>query len=141
MERLGSRLAFALLSWALALSLALLALAPDMPALAVVSGVLFGGAYNLLVAIQCLWSVKVFADRPGTGVAAAMFVMGGGLLIGPLAAGPLTGVAGMQWTFAGAAVLFALTALLAPREPVTARPALAGGADFSRTGGACSRAP
>ena len=119
-ERLGSRLAFALLSWALALSLALLALAPGMPALAVVSGVLFGGAYNLLVAIQCLWSVKVFADRPGTGVAAAMFVMGGGLLIGPLAAGPLTGAAGMQWTFASAAVLFALTALLAPREPVTA---------------------
>ncbi len=140
-ERLGSRLAFALLSWTLALSLALLALAPDMPALAVASGVLFGGAYNLLVAIQCLWSVKVFADRPGTGVAAAMFVMGGGLLIGPLAAGPLTGVAGIQWTFAGAAVLFALTALLAPREPVTARPALAGGADFSRTGGGCSRAP
>jgi len=118
-ERLGSRLAFATLCWALGLSLALLALAPGMPALAVVSGALFGGAYNLLVAIQCLWSVRVFADRPGTGVAAAMFVMGGGLLIGPLAAGPLAGVAGMQAIFAGAAVLFALTALLAPRERVT----------------------
>jgi hypothetical protein len=54
-----------------------------------------------------------------------MFVMGGGQLIGPLAAGPLVGVAGMQQTFAGAAALFALMALLAPREPVTA-PAPAG---------------
>jgi hypothetical protein len=62
--------------------------------------------------------VRVFADRPGTGVAAVMFVMGGGLLIGPLAAGPLTGAAGMEGTFAGAAALFALTALLAPRETV-----------------------
>ena len=46
-ERLGSRAAFALLSWALGLSLALLALAPGAPVLAVVSGVLFGSAYNL----------------------------------------------------------------------------------------------
>jgi predicted MFS family arabinose efflux permease len=130
-ERLGSRFAFAVVSWALGLSLALLALAPGMPALAIVSGVLFGSAYNLLVAIQCFWSVRVFADRPGTGVAAVMFILGGGLLIGPLAAGPLTGVAGMQSIFAGAAVLLALTALLAPREPVL----------VSRTAGGYSRAP
>jgi predicted MFS family arabinose efflux permease len=118
-ERLGSRLAFALLSWATGVSLALLALAPEAPALAVVSGLLFGGAYNLLVALQCLWSVRVFEGRPGTGVAAVMFILGFGLLIGPLAAGPLAGVAGMEGVFAGAAVLLALTALLAPREPVT----------------------
>jgi predicted MFS family arabinose efflux permease len=124
-QRLGSRLAFAAMSWALALSLALLALAPGMPALAVFSGLLFGSAYNLLVAIQCLWSVRVFADRPGTGVAAIMFVMGGGLLIGPLVAAPLTGAAGMEGIFAGAAALFALTALLAPREPVLRRKAAA----------------
>jgi predicted MFS family arabinose efflux permease len=119
-ERLGSRLAFALLSWALGLSLALLALAAEAPVLAVVSGLLFGSAYNLLVAIQCFWSVRVFAGRPGTGVAAVMFILGGGLLVGPLAAGPLTGVAGMQAVFAAAAIMLALTALLAPREPVTA---------------------
>jgi predicted MFS family arabinose efflux permease len=130
-ERLGSRLAFAAMSWALALALALLALAPGMPALAVLSGLLFGGAYNLLVAIQCLWSVRVFADRPGTGVAAVMFVMGGGLLVGPLAAGPLAGAAGMEGIFAGAAMLFALTALLAPRETVL----------VSRTASACSTGP
>jgi predicted MFS family arabinose efflux permease len=118
-ERLGARTAFALTSWALGLSLALLALAPGAPALAVVSGVLFGSTYNVIVALQCLWSVQVFADRPGTGVAAVMFILGGGLLIGPLAAGPLTDVTGMQAVFAGAAVLLALTALLAPREPVT----------------------
>jgi predicted MFS family arabinose efflux permease len=133
-ERLGSRLAFAALSWALALSLALLALASDTPALAVVSGVLFGGAYNLVVAIQCLWSVRVFADRPGTGIAAVMFILGGGLLVGPLAAGPLAGVAGIQGAFAAAAGVLALTALLAPRESVTA-------ARVSRTAAACSRAP
>ena len=73
----------------MALSLALLALAPEAPVLAVASGALFGSAYNLLVAIQCLWSVRVFAERPGTGVAAVMLILGGGLLIGPLAAGPL----------------------------------------------------
>jgi predicted MFS family arabinose efflux permease len=119
-ERLGSRFAFAALSWALGLSLGLLALAADAPALAVVSGVLFGSAYNLLVAIQCLWSVRVFADRPGTGIAAVMFILGGGLLIGPLAAGLLTGIAGLQGVFTGAAVVLALTALLSPREPVIA---------------------
>jgi hypothetical protein len=63
--------------------------------------------------------VRVFADRPGTGVAAVMFIIGGGLLIGPLAAGPLSGVAGMEGVFTGAAILLALIALLAPREPVT----------------------
>jgi predicted MFS family arabinose efflux permease len=129
-ERLGSRLAFAAMSWGLALSLALLALAPAMPLLAIFSGLLFGSAYSLLVAIQCLWGVRVFADRPGTGVAAIMFVMGGGLLIGPLVAAPLTGAAGMEGIFAGAAALFALTALLAPRESV-----------LRRTTAACSTAP
>jgi predicted MFS family arabinose efflux permease len=119
-DRLGSSLAFAVLSWALGLSLALLALAAEAPVLALASGVLFGAAYNLLVAIQGLWSVRVFASRPGTGVAAVMFILGGGLLIGPLAAGPLADVAGMQGVFLGAAVMLALTALLAPREPVTA---------------------
>jgi predicted MFS family arabinose efflux permease len=119
-DRLGSGLAFAVLSWGLGLSLALLALAAQAPVLALVSALLFGAAYNLLVAIQCLWSVRVFAERPGTGVAAVMFILGGGLLIGPLAAGPLSDVAGMQGVFTGAAVMLALTALLAPREPVTA---------------------
>ena len=122
----------------------LLALAPEAPALAVVSGLLFGGADNGVVALQCLWSVRVFEGRPGTGVAAVMFILGFGLLIGPLAAGPLAGVAGMEGVFAGAAVLLALTALLAPREPVTAggnlkrdSPSLG-----SETAGAgCSRAP
>ena len=119
-DRLGTRLAFASMSWALAVALALLALAAEAPALAVASGLLFGAAYNVLVAIQCLWSVRVFAGRPGTGVAAVMFVMGAGLLIGPLAAAPLAGAAGMEGIFAGAATMLALTALLAPRESVTA---------------------
>jgi predicted MFS family arabinose efflux permease len=118
-ERLGARLAFAATTCALGLSLVLLALAPQAPVLAVASGVLFGSTYNLVVATQVLWSVQVFSDRPGTGVAAVMFILGGGLLIGPLAAGPLDAVAGMEGVFTGAAALLALTALLAPREPVS----------------------
>jgi predicted MFS family arabinose efflux permease len=130
-ERLGSRLGFAVLSWALGLSLALLALAPAAPVLAVASGLMFGGAYNLVVAIQCLWSVRVFASRPGTGIAAVMFILGGGLLLGPLVAGPLAGVAGIEGVFAGAAVMLAFTALLAPREPVIASRTAGGSATAS----------
>jgi hypothetical protein len=79
------------------------------------SGPLLAGALLVGLGASLYWTFAV-----------DFLVTGGALLIGPLAAGPLTGVAGMEGVFTGAAVLLALTALLAPRAPVTATAAAVG---------------
>jgi hypothetical protein len=58
------------LTTALAGSLSLLAAAPASPAAAALSGVLFGTSFKLIVAIQSIWSARVFAQRPRAGLAA-----------------------------------------------------------------------
>jgi predicted MFS family arabinose efflux permease len=81
--------AFSALTAMLAGSLGLLAAAPASLGAAALSGVLFGASLNLIVAIQSIWSSRVFAERPSAGLAAVMFMLGLGLLIGPPTAGLL----------------------------------------------------
>jgi predicted MFS family arabinose efflux permease len=111
-ERLGGRATFIAGSLALAASLALLAAAPGEWLAVVPSAILFGGAYNVVVAVDVIWSARVFAGRPATGLAAVMVMLGAGLLVGPAVAGAV-GV--MTAFFAGAAVI-AATTLLTPAE-------------------------
>lgn len=80
------------------------------------SAVLFGAAYNLVVAIQVIWSSIVFADRPSAGLAGVAVLLGVGMLAGPLAGGALAGPLGMDGVFALAAGVAALAGLLTPRE-------------------------
>jgi MFS family permease len=100
----------------LAGSLGLLAAAPASLGAAALSGVLFGTSFNLLVAIQSIWTSRVFAERPSAGLAAVMFMLGLGLLIGPPAAGLLADRLGLGAVLLLAAGLAAIVGALPPRE-------------------------
>jgi predicted MFS family arabinose efflux permease len=97
-------------------SLGLLAAAPASLAAAAISGVLFGASLNLIVAIQSIWSSRVFVQRPSAGLAAVMFMLGLGLLIGPPAAGLLADRLGLGTVLLLAAGLAAIAGVLPPRE-------------------------
>jgi len=99
----------------LAGALGALALAPGAGVVAVIAGVAFGAAYNLVVALQVLWSAEVFAQRPSTGLAATMFALSTGLLAGPALGGVLSAAAGPSAAFAAAAAAVLAGALSALR--------------------------
>jgi predicted MFS family arabinose efflux permease len=121
-ERLGGRAALAVCSLSMATALALLASAAAGRLGALASAAAFGAAYNLVVALQAIWSVRVYADRPAVGLGAVMFVMSVGLLAGPPVAGAVADGASLATAFYAAAALCAATALLAPREDLRAVP-------------------
>jgi predicted MFS family arabinose efflux permease len=108
--------AFSALTAMLAGSLGLLAAAPASLGAAALSAVLFGASVNLIVAIQSIWSSRVFAGRPSAGLAAVMFMLGLGLLIGPPAAGLLADRVGLGTVLLLAAGLAAIAGILPPRE-------------------------
>ena len=68
-----------------------------------VSAAAFGAAYNLIVALQTIWSARVFADRPAVGLGAVLFVLSVGLLAGPPLAGALADGASLSAAFYAAA--------------------------------------
>lgn len=72
----------------LATALSTIAVAPGKLLAGVVAAVLFATAYNILVAIQGLWSTRIFA-QPARGLAAIMSATSVGFLAGPLLAAPL----------------------------------------------------
>lgn len=112
----GGRAGLAATALALSAALLLAGLAPGSWPAVMASAVLFGAAYNLVVAIQVIWSSIVFADRPSAGLAGVAVLLGVGMLAGPLAGGALAGPLGMDGVFALAAGVAALAGLLTPRE-------------------------
>jgi predicted MFS family arabinose efflux permease len=120
LERLGGRSALALAALAMAAALALLATSHPGRLGAVVSAAAFGAAYNLIVALQTIWSARVFADRPAVGLGAVMFVMTLGLLAGPPLAGVGADAASLSVAFYVAAGLCVATVLFMPREDIRA---------------------
>jgi predicted MFS family arabinose efflux permease len=116
LRRVSPAGAFIALTAMLAGSLGLLAAAPASLGAAALSGVLFGTSFNLLVAIQSIWTSRVFAERPSAGLAAVMFMLGLGLLIGPPAAGLLADRLGLGAVLLLAAGLAAIVGVLPPRE-------------------------
>jgi len=111
-ERLGARATFVAGSLALTASLALIAAAPGAWLAVVPSAILFGAAYNVVLAVDVIWSARVFASRPATGLAAVMFVLATGLLVGPAVAGAV----GITTAFFAGAAVIAATTLLTPAE-------------------------
>ena len=104
----------------LAGSLVALALVPGAVAAGIAAAVFFGAGYNVLVAIQGLWSTRVSGRDPARGLAAVMSAMGAGFLLGPLVAAPLD----QRTAFLAAAVLLAASGFLglsAPRDASGAR--------------------
>jgi predicted MFS family arabinose efflux permease len=113
-HRLGARRAYATTALAEALALALLALAPGSPPAALVSAILFGAAYNAVLAVQGIWSAQLFDARPSLGLSAALTGNGLGLLLGQLGAGLLAGPLGLAAVLLLGAGLVAMAGLCAP---------------------------
>jgi predicted MFS family arabinose efflux permease len=135
LERLGGRRALAVSAAALAGSLCVLALWHGSWVGIVVSAAAFGATYNLLLAVQVIWSGQVFAQRPTTGLAAVLFMLGIGQVAGPALAGVLADSAGLATAFFAGGAVIALTALLAPREELRTRAAWPAGSSPGTTGG------
>jgi predicted MFS family arabinose efflux permease len=129
-RRLGGRRVFTTAVAVEAVSLALLAVAPSSLTVALTSAVLFGASYNAIVAVQALWSARLYIERPSLGLAAAMAANGIGLLCGPLASGALGDAVGLTDVLLGGGAIVAVAALLAPRQPIVTgeRPSTLGAA-------------
>ena len=127
--RLGARTAFTGCAMLGAGALAAVSLMPGHSVAILAAAVAFGASYNALVAIQALWSARLYPDRPSTGLAFAMGANAAGLLWGPLAGGVLADAVGMRNALLAAAGVVAAAALLAPRggvlTPTGAGPATA----------------
>jgi predicted MFS family arabinose efflux permease len=117
-RHLGARTAFILAAAAEATSLLLLGCAPGTLATGLASAVLFGAAYNAVVAVQVMWSAQVFATRPSAGLAAVMVMNALGLLAGAPIFGAIADHTGLATTFNASAVLLICAAAVAPREQV-----------------------
>lgn len=126
LERLGGRSVLALGAAGMAAALALLATSQAGSLGALASAAAFGAAYNLVVALQTIWSARVFADRPAIGLGAVMFVLSVGLLAGPPLAGAIADAASLSVAFYVAAGLCAATIFFMPREDIRAATAAGG---------------
>jgi predicted MFS family arabinose efflux permease len=120
LERIGGRPALRASAFGLAASLCVLALWHGSWLGVVVAGVAFGATYNILLAVQAIWSTRVFAQRPATGLAAMLFMLGIGQLVGPPLAGALADSVGLAPAFYLGGALVAGVALLPPREELRA---------------------
>ena len=113
---LGGRATFILAVVMEAAALLVLGLTPTHIGAALAAAVLFGASYNLVVAVQVIWSGHVFSERPSAGLAAVAGLNALGLLVGPPVFGVMGDVTGFAAVFAAGAVLLLASAVLAPRE-------------------------
>ena len=111
--RVGLRAGAAGCGVLLAASLVALALVPAAVAAGIAAAVFFGAGYNILVAIQGLWSTRISGRDPARGLAAVMSAMGVGFLLGPLIAAPLD----QRTAFLAAAGVLAAGGVPRPHRP------------------------
>ena len=79
---------------------------------------MFGAAYDVVVAVQVIWSGRVYDARPSAGLAATVAMNALGLLLGPPLLGAVADQTGFGAVFAAAGLLLLATVALAPREPL-----------------------
>jgi predicted MFS family arabinose efflux permease len=120
LERLGGRRALRLSAAGLAGSMCLLAVWHGSWVGLVMSAAAFGATYNVLLAVQAIWSARVFASRPATGLAAMLFMLGVGQIVGPVLAGVLADGVGLSAAFFVGGALIVACGLLPPREDLRA---------------------
>lgn len=113
-DRLGARRLFVLAALTESAALVTLGAAPGHRAAVFASAVLFGAAYNTVVAVTVIWSQHVHARRPSGGLASVMVAQATGLLVGPPVLGAVADRAGFAAVFGGAGALLAATSVLAP---------------------------
>lgn len=122
LRRLGTANAFRLCAALLTCSLALIIAGASRAPLALVSGLAFGITYNLVVAIQVIWSDEVFARRPSAGLAATMLMFAFGQILGPTLAGIVADHLGISIAFGLAAGVMALNLIMAPPRNLRSAP-------------------
>ena len=115
-RRLGGARTFGLALAIEAGALLLLGLAPAVTVAALASALMFGAAYNVVVAVQVIWSARVFSERPSAGLAATVATNAVGLLLGPPLLGAAADHTGFAAVYCAAAALLLATVALAPRE-------------------------
>jgi predicted MFS family arabinose efflux permease len=120
LERVGGRRALQLSAAGLAGSMCVLAVWHGSWAGLVLSALTFGATYNLLLAVQVIWSARVFASRPATGLAAVLFMLGIGQVVGPVLGGLLADGVGLAAAFFAGGAVILVSALMPPREELRA---------------------
>jgi predicted MFS family arabinose efflux permease len=115
-RRIGGRATFVLAAAGEAGGLVLLGVTPEHLGAVAASALLFGGAYNVLLSTQVIWSGRVFSARPSAGLAAAMTMNALGMLVGPPLLGAMADQTGFAAVFALAGAILLATGALAPRE-------------------------
>jgi predicted MFS family arabinose efflux permease len=122
LRRLGTANAFRLCGALLTCSLALIIAGASQVPLALLSGLAFGITYNLVVAIQVIWSDEVFARRPSAGLAATMLMFALGQILGPTLAGIVADRTGISIAFGLATGVMALNLIMAPPRTLRSAP-------------------
>lgn len=122
LRRLGTASGFRLCGALLSCSLALIIAGASRAPLALASGLAFGITYNLVVAIQVIWSDEVFASRPSAGLAATMLMFALGQILGPTLAGIVVDHTGVSTAFGLAAGVMALNLIMAPPRNLRSAP-------------------
>ncbi len=118
--RIGLRRALWVTEAALALALVLLPLAPASGPVVGVSALLFGVGFIALTGVLAIWSARAFPERPDAGLAAMLFLLFVGQLLGPAAAGLIGGSYGLAPAFYLSALLVAAMSLLRPGRELEA---------------------
>lgn len=114
LRRVGTATGFRICGALLAGSLVLVVAGAGDVSLVLLSGLAFGATYNLIVAIQVIWSDDVFAGRPSAGLAATMLMFAVGQILGPTLAGVIADRAGVSAAFSVAAGTMACTLVVVP---------------------------
>jgi predicted MFS family arabinose efflux permease len=114
LRRVGTATGFRICGALLAGSLVLVVAGAGDVSLVLLSGLAFGATFNLIVAIQVIWSDDVFAGRPSAGLAATMLMFAVGQILGPTLAGVIADRAGVSAAFALAAGTMACTLVVVP---------------------------
>lgn len=124
---IGLLLLLRLLMLAGALSVALVAFAPDAWAGVVLSAGWQGVYVMMTSAVLALWTERLFPSLPSLSFTAVLLAAAAGSVLGPAAAGVVSDAVGAEAVFLGTAALPALTALLLRDRHVRERPARAAG--------------
>jgi len=122
-DRIGLPLLLRLLMLAGALSVALVALSPDSWTGLTLSAGLQGVHVMMTSAVLAFWSERLFPSLPSFGFTAALLAAAAGSVVGPAAAGVVSGAFGPAAMFLGTAALPAVTAILLRDRHARERPA------------------
>ncbi len=114
-NRIGMRTAFKYTMLAITCAIAILPLAAKWAAFALISGALFGATFISITAIFGIWSIYTYNDRPSAGFGATFFLISLGQIVGPVVAGYVAALIGMDTIFYTSALFCLSLIALTPK--------------------------